>query len=114
MKNTTISGLLLAGLCGLAINTQAAGLGDALRGQIGGAGGSGGGASALGGALGGGADMSALSALGLTGSGTANVTCETIKFVYLSRKDTKETIRQVVGNNGALVALCGAPPPRGK
>ena len=49
-----------------------------------------------------------------TGSGTRNVTCETIKFVYLSRKDTKETIRQVVGNNGALVALCGAPPPRGK
>lgn len=38
------------------------------------------------------------------------MTCETIKFVYLSRKDTKETIRQVVGNNGALVAICGAPP----
>ena len=49
-----------------------------------------------------------------TGAGTRNVTCETIKFVYLSRKDTKETIRQVVGNNGALVALCGAPPSRGK
>lgn len=45
-----------------------------------------------------------------TGSGTSNVTCETIKFVYLSRKDTAETIRQVVGNNGALVAICGAPP----
>ena len=44
------------------------------------------------------------------GSGSKNVTCETIKFVYLSRKDTKETIRQVVGNNGALVAICGAPP----
>lgn len=45
-----------------------------------------------------------------TGSGTKNVTCETIKFVYLSRKDTKDTIRQVVGNNGALTAICGAPP----
>lgn len=45
-----------------------------------------------------------------TGSETRSVTCETIKFVYLSRKDTKETIRQVVGNNGALVAICGAPP----
>ena len=44
-----------------------------------------------------------------TGSGTSSVTCDTIKFVYLSHKDTKETIRQVVGNNGALVAICGAP-----
>lgn len=44
------------------------------------------------------------------GSGTRNVTCETIRFVYLSRKDTKETITQTVGNNGAWVALCGAPP----
>jgi hypothetical protein len=33
-----------------------------------------------------------------------------MKFVYLSRKDTTETIKQVVGNNGALVAICGAPP----
>ena len=69
MKNT-LCGLLLAGLCGLSVNTHAAGLGDALRGQIGGAGGSG--ATALGGALGGGADLSALSALGLTSSGTAS------------------------------------------
>ena len=38
MKNT-LCGLLLAGLCGLTVNTHAAGLGDALRGQIGGAGG---------------------------------------------------------------------------
>ena len=45
-----------------------------------------------------------------TGGESRSVTCETIKFVYLSRKDTKETIRQVVGNNGALVAICGAPP----
>lgn len=34
MKNT-LCGLLLAGLCGLTVNTHAAGLGDALRGQIG-------------------------------------------------------------------------------
>lgn len=51
-----------------------------------------------------------LGACQTVGSGTSNVTCETIKFVYLSRKDTKDTIRQVVGNNGALVAICGAPP----
>lgn len=44
-----------------------------------------------------------------TGSGSPQVTCEAIKFVYLSRKDTRETIRQVVANNGALIALCGEP-----
>ena len=48
------------------------------------------------------------------GSGTKNVTCETIRYVYLSRKDTPGTIRQVVPNNGALKAL-GCPrtaPPK--
>ncbi len=45
-----------------------------------------------------------------TGSGDRSVTCETIKFVYLSRKDTKDTIHQVVGNNGALTAICGPAP----
>lgn len=45
-----------------------------------------------------------------TGSGSPQVTCETIKFVYLSRRDTAGTIRQVVANNGAWVALCGKPP----
>ena len=52
----------------------------------------------------------AISGCQTTGGGTSSVTCETIKFVYLSRRDTKETIRQVVGNNGALTAICGAPP----
>lgn len=45
------------------------------------------------------------------GGGTKSVTCETIKHVYLSRKDTAETIRQTVGNNGALSSICGAPLP---
>lgn len=45
-----------------------------------------------------------------TGSGSPQVTCETIRFVYLSHKDTAGTIRQVVANNGAWVALCGKPP----
>lgn len=45
------------------------------------------------------------------GSGTKNVTCETMTFVYLSRADTKGTIRQVVANNGAWVSLCGKPQP---
>ena len=70
-QTTTIAAMLLAGLCGLAAGADAAGLGDALRGQVGGSGGSG--TSALGGALGGGANMSALSAMGLTSSGTASI-----------------------------------------
>lgn len=43
------------------------------------------------------------------GAGTRNVTCESVKFVWLSRKDTQGTIRQVTANNGAWVALCGDP-----
>lgn len=52
----------------------------------------------------------AISGCQTVGGGTKNVTCETIKHVYLSRKDTRETIRQVVGNNGALGAICGPAP----
>lgn len=47
-----------------------------------------------------------------TGSGTKQVTCETMKFVRLSHKDTPGTIKQVAGNNGAWVALCGNPPKK--
>ena len=43
------------------------------------------------------------------GQGTKSVTCETVKFVWLSRKDTPGTIRQVTANNGAWVAFCGDP-----
>lgn len=50
-----------------------------------------------------------LGACQTVGSGTSSVTCETIKFVYLSRKDTTDTIKQVVGNNAAWVAACGNP-----
>jgi hypothetical protein len=32
-----------------------------------------------------------------------------MQFVYLSRKDTAETIRQTVANNGAWIAACGQP-----
>ena len=102
MKNTTITGLLLAGLCGLVINTQAAGLGDALRGQIGGAGGSG--ATALGGALGGGADLSALSALGLTSSGTASNAAGVITYCmknnYLNADKAAQVKNQLLGKMG--------------
>lgn len=55
-----------------------------------------------------------LAACQTDGSGTKLVMCETMSVVYLSRKDTKETQRQVVANNGAWVAVCGNPPPRKK
>ena len=50
-----------------------------------------------------------LAACQTTGEGTKNVTCETVKFVWLSRKDTPGTVRQVVRNNGVWLALCGDP-----
>lgn len=104
MKHFTRSALLLAGLCSLGLSTQAAGLGDALRGQIGGAGGSGGGASALGGALGGGADMSALSGLGLTSSGTAGNAAGVITYCmknnYLNASKAAHVKDQLLGKMG--------------
>ena len=42
-----------------------------------------------------------------TGSGISSVTCETIRIVKLSRRDTTDTIKQVVPNNAALAAICG-------
>lgn len=48
------------------------------------------------------------------GSGTASVTCQTIKFVYLSRKDTPGTIQQVAENNASWISTCGNPPPKPK
>ena len=99
MKNTTLCGLLLAGLCALATHAHAAGLGDALRGQIGGAGGSG--ATALGGALGGGTD---LSALGLTSSGTASNAAGVITYCmknnYLNADKAAQVKNQLLGKMG--------------
>ena len=104
MKNIAITGLLLAGLSGLGASAQAAGLGDTLRGQIGGAGGAAGGASALGGALGGGADMSARSAMGLTGSGTAGNAAGVITYCmknnYLNADKAAQVKNQLLGKMG--------------
>ena len=104
MKNIAITGLLLAGLCGLGASAQAAGLGDTLRGQIGGAGGAAGGTSALGGALSGGADMSALSAMGLTGSGTAGNAAGVITYCmknnYLNADKAAQVKNQLLGKIG--------------
>lgn len=46
------------------------------------------------------------------GAGTRNVTCETMTFVWLSKKDTAGTIKQVAGNNAAWISTCGNPPKR--
>lgn len=35
--------------------------------------------------------------------------CQTTTFVWLSHKDTPDTIRQVGANNGAWNAICGTP-----
>ncbi len=100
MKNIPLSALLLAGLCGLSLGAQAAGLGDALGGKLGG----GGGASALGGALGGGADTAALSAMGLTGSGTASNAAGVITYCmknnYLNANKAAQVKNQLLGKMG--------------
>ena len=100
MKNITPSALLLSALLGLGLNAQAAGLGDALGGKLG----MGGGASALGGALGGGADTSALSALGLTSSGTASNAAGVITYCmknnYLNADKAAQVKNQLLGKMG--------------
>ncbi|MBS0465902.1 MAG: DUF2501 domain-containing protein [Proteobacteria bacterium] len=105
MKNITLPALLLACLCGLGLNAQAAGLGDTLRGQVGGAGGSSSGlGGALGGAMGGGADMSALSAMGLTSSGTASNAAGVITYCmknnYLNADKAGQVKNQLLGKMG--------------
>jgi len=100
MKHTTVSILLLASLCGLGLSAQAAGLGDAIGGKLGG----GGSASALGGALGGGADTAALSALGLTSSGTASNAAGVITYCmknnYLNANKAAQVKNQLLGKMG--------------
>jgi hypothetical protein len=44
------------------------------------------------------------------GAGTTNVTCQTMTFVYLSKKDTPGTIKQVALNNASWISTCGNPP----
>ena len=100
MKHTTVSILLLASLCGLGLSAQAAGLGDAIGGKLGG----GSGTPALGGALGGGADTAALSALGLTGSGTASNAAGVITYCmknnYLNADKAAQVKNQLLGKMG--------------
>ena len=108
MKKLVISTLLLAAL-GAA---HASGLGDAVKGQLGGAAGSSAGgsessaASALGGALGGGSGgASALSSMGgLMGSGTAGNAAGVITYCmknnYLSADKAAQVKDQLLGKMG--------------
>jgi len=104
MKKIAISAVLLAALGGMGVAAQASGLGDAVKGQLGGSGSGGSATSALGGALGGGGDASALSALGMTGSGTASNAAGVITYCmknnYLSADKASAVKDQLMGKMG--------------
>ena len=98
MKHLVISSLL-AGLCSLGAGAHAAGLADTLKGQASG----GSGSSALGGMLGG-KEMSARSAAGLTGSGTAGNAAGVITYCmknnYLNADKAAQVKDQLLGKMG--------------
>ncbi|MBF5004071.1 DUF2501 domain-containing protein [Diaphorobacter caeni] len=105
------SALLCALMLGGAVAAQAAGLGDALRDKVGsgsssGATGSGGSGSMLSGALGGGGDSSsaALSAMGLSGSGSASNAAGVITYCmknnYLNADKAAAVKDQLLGKVG--------------
>ena len=102
MKKLAISTVLFAAL-GVA---QASGLGDAVKGQLGGSGsGSSAATSGLAGALGGGGGASALSSLGgLTGAGTASNAAGVITYCmknnYLNADKAAQVKDQLLGKMG--------------
>lgn len=110
MKKFALSTLICTALAAGAVGAHANGLGDALRGQLGGGGAAeSSGSSGLGGLLGGGAGggSSALSALGLgglTGSGTASnaagVLTYCMKNNYLNADKAAEVKNQLLGKLG--------------
>ncbi|MDR2333387.1 MAG: DUF2501 domain-containing protein [Burkholderiaceae bacterium] len=101
MKTLATSTLLCALLLGAAATASASGLGDALRDKMGSGSGS---SSGLAGALGGGADASALSAMGLTGSGTASNAAGVITYCmknnYLNADKAAQVKDQLLGKIG--------------
>lgn len=100
--------LLPALLAAATLTAQAAGLGDAMRGQIGGqlggAAESSSGASGLGGMLGGGSALSSTGLGGLTGSGTASNAAGVITYCmknnYLSADKAAQVKGQLLGKLG--------------
>ncbi|MEX8192554.1 DUF2501 domain-containing protein [Comamonas guangdongensis] len=105
MKRFALSALVCATLAASALSVQANGLGDALRGQLGGGSESGSGASGLGGMLGGGSGAaSALGLGGLAGSGTASNAAGVITYCmknnYLNADKAAQVKNQLLGKLG--------------
>ena len=106
MKKFALSTLICAALAAGAVSAHASGLGDALRGQLGGGGAAeSSGSPGLGGLLGGGAGgLSALGLGGLTGSGTASnaagVLTYCMKNNYLNADKAAEVKNQLLGKLG--------------
>lgn len=107
MKKFALSSLLCATVAAGAFSAHASGLGDALRGQLGGgAAESSSSASGLGGMLGGSGGSSALSALGLgnlssgTASNAAGVLTYCMKNNYLNADKAAQVKNQLLGKLG--------------
>ena len=107
MKKFALSSLLCASVAAGAFSAHASGLGDALRGQLGGgAAESSSSASGLGGMLGGSGGSSALSALGLgnlssgTASNAAGVLTYCMKNNYLNADKAAQVKNQLLGKLG--------------
>lgn len=107
MKKFALSSLLYATVAAGAFSAHASGLGDALRGQLGGgAAESSSSASGLGGMLGGSGGSSALSALGLgnlssgTASNAAGVLTYCMKNNYLNADKAAQVKNQLLGKLG--------------
>ena len=107
MKKFALSSLLCASVAAGAFSAHASGLGDALRGQLGGgAAESSSSASGLGGMLGGSGGSSALSALGLgnlssgTASNAAGVLTYCMKNNYLNADKAAQMKDQLLGKMG--------------
>ncbi|CUA91605.1 DUF2501 domain-containing protein [Comamonas thiooxydans] len=107
MKKFALSSLLCATVAAAAFSAHASGLGDALRGQLGGgAAESSSSASGLGGMLGGSGGSSALSALGLgnlssgTASNAAGVLTYCMKNNYLNADKAAQVKNQLLGKLG--------------
>ena len=106
MKKFALSTLICAALAAGAVSAHASGLGDALRGQLGGGGAAeSSGSPGLGGLLGGGAGgLSALGLGGLTGSGTASYAAGVLTYCmknnYLNADKAAEVKNQLLGKLG--------------
>ena len=49
-----------------------------------------------------------------TATGATDPLCAQVRIVDLSHSDTEDTKAQVIANNAAVAAVCGAPKPLAK